>query len=95
MGQQLVSAQNVRKSYRSTGGMVHALDAVSLAVQPGELVALVGPTGSGKTTLLMLLAGLEDPDNGEIALMGRSLAQLNQDQVTDLRSRAVGVVYQS
>jgi putative ABC transport system ATP-binding protein len=73
--------------------MVHALDAVSLAVQPGELVALVGPTGSGKTTLLMLLAGLEDPDNGEIALMGRSLAQLNQDQVTDLRSRAVGVVY--
>jgi ABC-type lipoprotein export system ATPase subunit len=59
------------------------------------MVALVGPTGSGKTTLLALLAGLEQPDRGTVTLLGQSLSELNSDQVIDLRSQAVGFIYQN
>ncbi|MCB0184907.1 MAG: ATP-binding cassette domain-containing protein, partial [Caldilineaceae bacterium] len=75
-------------------GAVQALQAVDLTIHAGELVALVGPTGSGKTTLLMLLAGLLQPDQGAITLQGQRLDGLSDDALTDLRSRAVGVVYQ-
>ena len=80
----LLQADDLYKSYQAHGERVAALNGVSLTVQAGEMVALVGPTGSGKTTLLSLLAGLEQPDRG-----------LNADRITDLRSQAVGVIYQN
>jgi ABC-type lipoprotein export system ATPase subunit len=91
----LVQAQGLGKRYQATGEAVQALAGVSLAVRAGELVALVGPTGSGKTTLLALLAGLEQPDQGTVALLGQPLHELNSDGVTDLRSQAVGFIYQN
>jgi ABC-type lipoprotein export system ATPase subunit len=91
----LVQAQGLAKRYQATGEAVQALADVSLAVRAGELVALVGPTGSGKTTLLALLAGLEQPDQGTVALLGQPLHELNSDGVTDLRSQAVGFIYQN
>ncbi len=90
----LVQAQQVHKQYQRSGGAVQALQGIDLTIHAGELVALVGPTGSGKTTLLMLLAGLERPDAGTITLQGEPLATLSDDALTDLRSRAVGLVYQ-
>jgi ABC-type lipoprotein export system ATPase subunit len=91
----LVQAQELSKRYGAAGGPVQALSGVNLAVRAGELVALVGPTGSGKTTLLALLAGLEQPDSGTVALLGQPLSELNSDGVTDLRSQAVGFIYQN
>lgn len=93
--QVLVQADNLSKRYNVAGGPIRALDNVSLRVARGEMVALVGPTGSGKTTLLILLAGLEQPDSGSVTLLGQPLANLNSDRLTDLRSQAVGFIYQN
>ena len=90
----LAQVVQVQKRYQSTSGTVTALQGVDLTLHRGELVALVGPTGSGKTTLLMLIAGLAQPDKGIITLQDHSLANLSDDLLTDLRSRAVGVIYQ-
>jgi len=91
----LVQATNLRKRHNSSAGDTLALDGVDLAINAGELVALVGPTGSGKTTLLSLLAGLEEADEGSVSLLGEDLSTLSNDALTDLRSQAVGVIYQS
>lgn len=90
----LVELISVSKRFQTAGGAVQAVNEVSIAVQAGEMAALVGPTGSGKTTLLSLMAGLEEPDSGSITLLGRRLSELNADGVTDLRSQAVGFIYQ-
>ncbi|HMN29007.1 MAG TPA: ATP-binding cassette domain-containing protein [Caldilineaceae bacterium] len=91
----LVEARGLSKQYSAAGGAVQALQEVNLTVRTGEMVALVGPTGSGKTTLLALLAGLEQPDRGSVLLLGQPLSELNSDGVTDLRSQAVGFIYQN
>jgi ABC-type lipoprotein export system ATPase subunit len=91
----LVQLMDGVKQHLTTGGAVQALQGVSLTIHTGELVALVGPTGSGKTSLLMVLAGLEEVDAGTVTLLGRPLADLSNDGVTDLRSQAVGFIYQT
>ncbi len=91
----IVQLQAGSKRYKTSGGSVQAVKAVSLTIQLGEMIALVGPTGSGKTSLLMLLAGLEAPDSGELTLLGQPVADLSHDGLTNLRSQAVGFVYQN
>jgi putative ABC transport system ATP-binding protein len=71
------------------------LDGLSLTVEPGVTVAIVGESGAGKSTLLNLIAGLEAPDAGRIELAGADLAALNDDGRTRLRRRAVGFVFQA
>jgi ABC-type lipoprotein export system ATPase subunit len=91
----LVQANRLSKQYQSSAGAVAALENVEIQVSAGEMVALVGPTGSGKTTLLALLAGLEQPDSGQVTLLGQPLDELSNDRVIDLRSQAVGFIYQN
>ncbi len=91
----LVKASGLQKRYQSSAGPVAALEGIDLEIRAGEMVALVGPTGSGKTTLLALLAGLEQPDQGLVTLLGQRLDELNSDRVADLRSQTVGVIYQN
>jgi len=74
---------------------ITVLDRVSLTVAAGESVAIVGPSGSGKTTLLLLLAGLEQPASGRIAIDGVDLATQDADALADLRRDRVGIVFQS
>jgi putative ABC transport system ATP-binding protein len=83
------------KEVSSPEGKLTILDGVSLAVQAGESVALVGPSGAGKTTLLALLAGLDRPTHGHVWLCGKDLTTLDEDGRARLRGDHVGFVFQS
>jgi len=85
----------VGKSARGPEGEVHILDNIDMTVHEGESVAIVGASGSGKTTLLGLLAGLDLPSRGDIALAGASLGALDEEARAQLRAREVGFVFQS
>jgi putative ABC transport system ATP-binding protein len=87
--------ERVVKHYRGGGEEVHAVDGVSLAVQPGEMVALHGPSGSGKTTLLKLAATLLAPERGTIRFRGADLTAFSEDEASDYLLRDVGFIYQS
>ena len=84
----------VHKRFGQGDQLVHAVDAVSLALDAGEFVALVGPSGCGKSTLLHLCGAMDRPTQGVVRLEGQSLTSLNDDQLTRLRRRRVGFVFQ-
>jgi putative ABC transport system ATP-binding protein len=91
----LLDVVDVSKSVQGPEGRLDILTKVSLQVCEGESVAIVGASGSGKTTLLGLLAGLDTPSSGHIALNGHALEQLDEEARADLRRRMVGFVFQS
>ena len=74
---------------------MHALREVNFNVLPGQFIAVVGRSGSGKTTLLNLLAGLDRPSSGQVIFEGRDMAEMGDRQLTDLRRRRLGFVFQS
>jgi putative ABC transport system ATP-binding protein len=90
----VLRADNVQKRYRMGAVTVSALAGVSLVVSQGEFVAIMGPSGSGKSTLLHLLGGLDGPSDGEVTLAGQPLSKLNDNQVTVVRRRKVGFIFQ-
>jgi putative ABC transport system ATP-binding protein len=90
----ILQAIGLSKTYQMGDVTVHALCGIDFAVQPGEFVAIMGPSGSGKSTLLHLLGGLDLPSNGDILLAGSPMAHLSDDQVTILRRRQVGFIFQ-
>ena len=91
----ILSARGLTKSMPSGERMLTILEDVDLEIRAGEFVAILGPSGSGKSTLLGLLAGLDRPTSGEVLLGGRSLGELNEDQLALLRRERVGFVFQS
>ncbi len=91
----VIAARAVGKSAIGPEGELKILDGVELSVGPGDSVAIVGASGSGKTTLLGLLAGLDLPTRGEIALAGERLDRLDEEARAALRARHVGFVFQS
>jgi putative ABC transport system ATP-binding protein len=74
---------------------VHVLKGVSLSIDHGQTVGLLGPSGSGKSTLLMTLAGLERPDSGSVRIDGRDMGALSEDALARFRGEKIGVVFQS
>ncbi|KPL82728.1 ABC transporter ATP-binding protein [Thermanaerothrix daxensis] len=92
--QPIVSTQDLTKVYGHGATAVHALRGINLAIQPGEFVAVMGPSGCGKSTLLHLIGGLDRPTSGKVMIEGEDLTRLNDDQVTALRRRKMGFVFQ-
>src|SRR5438105_3442782 len=90
----ILDMEQVSKRYGAGAGEVHALRDVSLRVEPGELVAVMGPSGSGKSTLLTIAGSLEEPTSGEVAVDGRPLSTMSADDRARLRRRTVGFVFQ-
>jgi putative ABC transport system ATP-binding protein len=94
-GRLIVLATNVRKVYASRGVATLALDSADLALEEGEFTALAGPSGSGKTTLLNILGALDEPSGGRVVIDGEDLAELSPAQLSDLRMRKLGFVFQA
>jgi len=91
----LVALDGVGKTFRRGGGDVAALRDVTLALAAGELVAIIGPSGSGKSTLLNIVGGLERPTAGEYRLDGRLVSDLSDVELSRLRNRTIGFVFQA
>jgi putative ABC transport system ATP-binding protein len=91
----ILEAREVTKRYELGRTTVEALRGVSLAVAPGEFVALMGPSGSGKSTLLQLLGGLDQPTSGSIVFEGNDISHLSDAQATKLRRERTGFVFQA
>ena len=91
----VLQTQDLRKIYGKGDAEVHALDGVSLSVERGEFVAVVGTSGSGKSTLLHMLGGLDRPTSGKVFVDGSDIFALNDDALTIFRRRSIGFVFQA
>jgi putative ABC transport system ATP-binding protein len=92
--QPVVSAHDLTRRYGEGDTAVDALRGVSLDVRKGELTAVMGPSGSGKSTLMHILAGLDRPSSGEVTIAGAELSTLNDNELTKLRRKHIGFVFQ-
>ncbi|MHA1895439.1 MAG: ABC transporter ATP-binding protein, partial [Candidatus Helarchaeota archaeon] len=90
----VLEVKNVSKKYFLGKNEVNALDGISFDVKEGELISIMGPSGSGKTTLLNLIGALDAPTTGKIIINYKDLSKMNDSQLTKLRLRDVGFVFQ-
>jgi putative ABC transport system ATP-binding protein len=91
----LYRLDNVSRVFRVGSQEVRAVDAISLDIDRGEFIAIQGPSGSGKSTLLQLLGALDKPTGGSLSFDGRELTDLSQGDLTKVRSREIGFIFQS
>ncbi len=92
---EILKAENLIKIYGKGDNQVKALDGVSLSVEKGEFVAVVGTSGSGKSTLLHMLGGLDRPDSGKVQVEGKDIFTLKEEALTIFRRRKIGFVFQA
>ncbi|HTX91678.1 MAG TPA: ABC transporter ATP-binding protein [Anaerolineales bacterium] len=95
MGKPVIIAKDLKKIYKMGEFEVAALCGVSLEIEKGEVVSIMGPSGSGKSTLMNILGCLDLPTSGEYILDGERVSELKDDQLADIRNRKVGFVFQS
>ena len=91
----LISFQKISRCYKMGGETVHALRDVSLEIQRGEYVAIMGPSGSGKSTLMNLIGCLDTPTTGRYVLNGVSVSAMGDNQLAEIRNREIGFVFQT
>ena len=95
MRESIISLDDVHLTLTSRAGPVDILRGISLAIPVGESAAIVGPSGSGKTSLLMVMAGLEKATGGQVAVAGRQLENMSEDELSLLRGEDIGIIFQS
>ena len=95
MTMSLIHLQNISRRYQMGVETVHALRDVSLEIQRGEYVAIMGPSGSGKSTLMNLIGCLDTPSAGHYGLNGVSISEMDDNQLAEIRNREIGFVFQT
>lgn len=91
----MITAENVSKTFNSHSNEIRALDQVSVQINDGEKVAIVGKSGSGKTTFLNMLSGLDRPTSGRLLVDGQELGKLGASEMAEYRLKSIGVIFQS
>jgi putative ABC transport system ATP-binding protein len=91
----LIRLQEISRRYQMGAETVHALRGVSLEIQRGEYVAIMGPSGSGKSTLMNLIGCLDTPTGGTYELNGSQVSEMNENQLAEIRNREIGFVFQT
>lgn len=91
---EILKVENLRKEYGDGNNKVIALDDISLTIERGEFVAIVGPSGSGKSTLLHIIGGVDSPNDGKIYIDGNDISKYSSKELAYFRRRKVGLIYQ-
>lgn len=91
----ILETKDLKKYYGKEPNITRALDGVSVAVEQGEFVSIIGTSGSGKSTLLNMLGGLDVPTSGSVKIRGKEIAWMNDEQLTVFRRRNIGFVFQN
>jgi putative ABC transport system ATP-binding protein len=91
----VIELKNVTKTYKLGDEVLHALDNVTFAVQPGEFIAIVGPSGSGKSTLANIISGLDRPSGGEVVVEGGDISHFRDAKLSGYRNTHIGFIFQS
>lgn len=91
----MIEIKNLRKEYKLGGELIKAVDDISLKIDLGEMLAIVGPSGSGKSTLMHLMGGLDMPDSGEIIVDGVDITKMKSAELARYRNKYVGFVFQT
>lgn len=91
----MIDLQHISKSYDTGAGLYQALTDVSLRVDDGEFVAIMGPSGSGKSTMMHIMGALDTPTSGTYVLDGKDVSMLSDDDLADIRREHIGFVFQS
>lgn len=91
----ILQTTDLKKYYGAEPNITKALDGVTLSIEQGEFVAIVGTSGSGKSTLLNMMGGLDVPTSGSVRVKGKELARLNDEQLTLFRRRNIGFIFQN
>ena len=91
----ILETKDLKKYYGKEPNITKALDGISISVEQGEFVSVIGTSGSGKSTLLNMLGGLDVPDSGSVKIRNKEIAQMNDEQLTIFRRRNIGFVFQN
>ncbi len=91
----ILETKDLKKYYGKEPNITKALDGISISVEQGEFVSVIGTSGSGKSTLLHMLGGLDVPDSGSVKIRNKEIAQMNDEQLTIFRRRNIGFVFQN
>jgi putative ABC transport system ATP-binding protein len=95
MSTPMIQISNLMKSYKLGGETVHALNNVSLNIDKGEFLAIIGPSGSGKSTLMNMLGCLDRPDSGEYLLDEKEIGKMNDNDLATIRNQKIGFIFQN
>jgi putative ABC transport system ATP-binding protein len=94
MEENIIQTENLTKTYKLPGEEVKALRGVNFSIKQGDFVSIMGPSGSGKTTLMNLLGCLDNPTSGELTILGHNVTRLKEKDVSDIRRKNIGFVFQ-
>lgn len=95
MSTPIIQIKNMTKTYKLGGEIVHALNNVSLEIEKGDFLAIIGPSGSGKSTLMNMLGCLDRPNQGSYLLDGKDIGKMNDNQLAAIRNQKIGFIFQN